>query len=73
MNEMIIKCDNSADLSLLKKIIENIKGVVEVQIKRSKNLNDKSLRKSRMHALSDNIDMGYIDFDDEKTRYILSK
>lgn len=73
MNEMIIKFDNTVDLPLIKKMFENIKGVVEIKIKKIKDSNDRELKKQRLHSLIDSIDTSYIDLNDDRTQYILSK
>lgn len=73
MTEMIIRLDDSANSSLIKKMFMNIRGVVDISIKKIKTKDSKEERKASIHKLSNSIDKSYIDLEDEKTLYILSK
>lgn len=73
MTEMIITLDDSVSSSLYKKVLENTKGVIDIKIRKNNSEDSRELRKQRLHQLSNGIDTSYIDYDDEKTRYILSK
>lgn len=76
MTQILVTLDNEADVSLLLRMIENMKGVIHTKISRVKA--EKELEKSdkwfeKLENMRNNFDASYIDMDDERTRYILSK
>lgn len=76
MTQFVVSIDQNADFSLLKRIIENLKGVVNVSISKSNQSTsdtDTQLWIKKMKALSDGINKFPIDMDDERTKYLMSK
>lgn len=75
MTQMIVTLENNADRNFLRKMIENMKGVLKVSFP-SSSINEKEDTErwiEKMNKLSNCIDSSIIDLDDEKTRYIMSK
>lgn len=76
MSQVIVTFENDADTSFLRKIIENLKGVLKVSAPISQN-NDVSDSTSewinKMKKLSESVNSSMIDPTDERTQYILSK
>lgn len=76
---------NEADPNLIRKIIENVKGVIATSIYFPEENKDESKETEsvltpekqqwldKLNRLYDNVDREAIDLNDEKTRYILSK
>ncbi|MDE6443486.1 MAG: hypothetical protein K2K64_03560 [Muribaculaceae bacterium] len=78
MTQLIATLDSSADTTLLKKIIENIKGVSKVKIFKmdsSNKITDTSHDEwiNEMMNLSNSTDSSIIDLNDPRTKYILGK
>lgn len=76
MTEIIVTIENGADSSLLSKMIENMKGVLKVSVRRNaqkdrKENSEEWIRK--MTQLSNSIDSSIVDMSDERTRYLMSK
>lgn len=75
MTQIIVTLDSTADTSLLRKMIENMKGVLKTSVQ--------SIRKAEqdetdewikdLHDIKRDIDPRYIDMTDERTKYIMSK
>lgn len=74
--EIIVTLENGADSTLLRKMIENMKGVLKASIHRENHM-EKSKETEiwihKMTELSQSIDSSIIDMSDEKTKYIMSK
>lgn len=76
MNVIRVTIDESADVSFLQKMIENIKGVVRTTHERSVNNEDSPDFKrwvDDLRSIKDCIDHSKIDISDERTKHILSK
>ena len=76
MTQIIVTVDSNADSSLLRKMIENMKGVIKASIKNRSD--DEKTDESgewfdQLQDLKQMIDPSVIDMDDERTRYIMSK
>lgn len=71
-----VTLDDNADVSLLRKMIENMKGVIRTSLERSggkssdHNTDDWL---ATLESIRKDIDPSLIDLDDERTKYILSK
>lgn len=84
MEQFIVNIEPGADKTFLRKMIQNIKGVSEVILKKETDnlkpskVSKKTDRKTeewikKMRYLSNSIDSSVIDMNDEKTRYLMSK
>lgn len=82
MTQIIVTLEPSADTTLLRRMIDNMKGVFKTALNETANSdefvenetsdNEKDWIK-KMEYLSNNIDHSIIDMDDERTKYIMSK
>ena len=75
MTQILVTLDNNADASLLRRMIENMKGVIATSvqsIKMADNDNDEEWI-SNLHAIKRSINPDLIDMNDERTKYIMSK
>lgn len=80
MTRITVTLENGADSSLLKRMIENMKGVLKATVSVSSEattpyVEDKATEEwiEKMRRLSDSIDPSIIDMNDDKTRYLMSK
>ncbi len=75
MNQILVTLDNTADASLLRRMIENMKGVIatSVQSLKKSEQDDPEEWIKNLHAIKNSINPDLIDMDDERTRYIMSK
>ena len=80
MTRITVTLENGADSSLLKKMIENMRGVLRATVSVTPNeIPEKSVNLSteawikKMRSLSDSIDTSIVDLEDERTRYLMSK
>ena len=80
MTRITVTLENGADSSLLKKMIENMRGVLRATVSVTPNeIPEKSVNSSteawikKMRSLSDSIDPSIVDLEDERTRYLMSK
>ncbi len=75
MTQILVTLDNSADTNLVRRMIENLKGVINTSVqsikKSEKDEADEWI--DNLHAIKRAIDPKYIDMNDERTRYIMSK
>lgn len=76
MTQIVVTLENGADSNLLKRMIENMKGVLNTTIEKkrepvSQPKSDAWLDK--LHSIKRDIDLSSIDLSDERTKYILSK
>ena len=76
MTQIVVTLENNADENFLRRMIENMKGVVKTSLKHS-SVKQKSSKDSAfidsLHAIKDAIDPSLIDMSDPKTNYIMSK
>ena len=76
MSQVIVTFENGADTSFLRKIIENLKGVLNVSapIQQNTKASESTLEWiNKMKKLSNSVNSSMIDPSDERTQYILSK
>lgn len=75
MTQIVVTLENGVDSNLLRKMIENMKGVLSAKISKSTlhRTDSKEEWISRMQKLSNGIDTSLIDTSDERSNYILSK
>ncbi|MDE6336118.1 MAG: hypothetical protein K2J63_01765 [Muribaculaceae bacterium] len=76
MTQLLVTLDTGADVGLLQRMIENMKGVLEARLSdRSSVKADESVDAwfNKLEALRKSYDPSYIDMNDERTQYILSK
>lgn len=75
MTQIVVTLEKDADSKLLRRMIENMKGVLKASVKREekaeKGVTEDWIKK--MRELSNSIDPSMIDMNDERTRYILRK
>lgn len=76
MTQIVVTLENGADSNLLRRAIENMKGVRKAKIHRdsSHTTSDEADQWIReMKELSNKVDSSIIDTEDERTQYIMSK
>ena len=76
MTQIVVNLENNADGNFLRRMIENMKGVVKTTLTHtSANLekSDESEFMSSLHAIKNAIDPSVIDMSDPRTNYIMSK
>lgn len=75
MTQIVVTLENGADSSLLQRMIENMKGVLSASVQTRPSSIDKKTEEwvRKMKELSNSVDSGVVDMDDERTRYIMSK
>lgn len=77
MTQLVVTLENGADSSFLRKIIENLKGVINVssKLENTTNSDDHETEEwiNKMRNLSKGIDKSIIDETDERTQYLLSR
>lgn len=78
MKELIVTLENSADITLLQRMIENMKGVIRATVAStsSKILSKRDENQEwidMLHNVKSKIDPSLIDMADERTRHIMSK
>ena len=72
MTQIVVTLENGADSALLRRMIENMKGVLKTSVVYSPT-DCSSEWIEKMRKLRDSIAPSMIDMDDERTRYIMSK
>lgn len=72
MTQIVVTLENGADSTMLRRMIENMKGVLKTSVVYSPT-DCSSEWIEKMRKLRDSIDPSMIDMDDERTRYIMSK
>lgn len=77
MTQIVVNLENGADTSLLRRMIENMKGVLNTTLHRTENHNvkDEEIQEwiGILHSAKSRIDPSVIDMNDEKTKYLMSK
>ena len=76
MSQVIVTFENGADSSFLRKIIENLKGVLKVSapIPQDIEASDTTTEWINMlHSVKNEINPALIDMTDERTKHIMSK
>ena len=74
MTQIVVTLENGADSTFIRRMIENMKGVLNASVHRqpsaSKEIEDWV---DPLHSIKRDVDASVIDMDDERTRYIMSK
>lgn len=77
MTQIIVTLENGADSNLLRRMIENMKGVVDTSIKKQHTETLSSSKSDawveKLHSIKRSIDPSLIDMEDDRTNYIMSK
>lgn len=75
MTQIVVTLENGADSSLLQRMIENMKGVLNVSVRSKKDDADvyDSTFVDKLRAIKSQIDPEQIDLSDDRTQYIMSK
>lgn len=76
MTQIVVTLENNADENFLRRVIDNMKGVVKTSLKYTHSKQDDSKYSEFMdslHAIKDAIDPSVIDLSDPRTQYIMSK
>ena len=75
MTQILVTLDNTADASLLRRMIENMKGVLATSVQSITKSDHEDAEEwlDNLHAIKQSINPDLIDMSDERTRYIMSK
>ena len=75
MTQILVTLDNTADTSLLRRMIENMKGVLATSLQSITKSDHEDAEEwlDNLHAIKQSINPDLIDMSDERTRYIMSK
>ena len=75
MTQILVTLDNTADTSLLRRMIENMKGVLATSVQSITKSDHEDAEEwlDNLHAIKQSINPDLIDMSDERTRYIMSK
>ena len=75
MTQILVTLDNNADASLLRRMIENMKGVLATSVQSIKKGEKEDTEEwiNNLHAIKCSINPDLIDMSDERTKYIMSK
>jgi hypothetical protein len=78
MTQIVVTLDNNADSNLLRRMIENMKGVLKTSVK-TESITNKETEDKRtawiqaLSQLTESVNSSMIDLNDERTKYIMSK
>ena len=75
MTQIIVTLENNADESFIRRMIENMKGVLNTSLTHRKEdaKEENSQWLESLHEIKDSIDPSVIDMSDPRTNYIMSK
>ncbi|MBD5298163.1 MAG: hypothetical protein HDS21_08830 [Bacteroides sp.] len=76
MTQIVVTLENNADENFLRRMIENMKGVVKTSLRHNaavQDREDESQFLSTLHNIKREIDPSVIDMSDPRTKYIMSK
>lgn len=76
MTQIVVTLENGADSGLLRRMIENMRGVLKASIHSdpsSSVISEADEWLNKLHDIRKDIDTSVIDMNDERTRYIMSK
>ena len=76
MTQIVVTLDNSADENFLRRMIENMKGVVKTSLTHTTHNEEKRNKSDFMeslNAIKNSIDPSMIEMSDPRTKYIMSK
>ena len=75
MTQIIVTLENNADESFIRRMIENMKGVLNTSLTHRKDddKDESSQWLESLHEIKNSIDTSVIDMSDPRTNYIMSK
>ncbi|MDE6560804.1 MAG: hypothetical protein K2K75_05450 [Muribaculaceae bacterium] len=75
MTQILVTLDKNADASLLRRMIENMKGVIATSVQSIKKSDNDDAEEwiNNLHTIKRSINPDLIDMNDERTKYIMSK
>lgn len=75
MTQIVVTLEKNADENFLRRMIENMKGVLGTSMTQSheNSAREDSDRLKNLHEIKDSIDPSIIDYSDPRTNYIMSK
>ncbi|MCH5241422.1 MAG: hypothetical protein J1F67_03230 [Muribaculaceae bacterium] len=74
MTRMILTLEPGADSNILKSLFENIKGIGSIKIENyEKNESEKEKKLRLINELAGSLDPSIIDWNDERTQYIMKR
>lgn len=76
MTQILVTLENGADTALLRRMIENMKGVLGTSIEKSSDYTPSTKSDAwleKIHSIKNSIDPSLIDMADERTNYLMSK
>lgn len=75
MTQIVVTLENGADSTFIRRMIENMKGVINASIHRqyTSAAKDNEEWLDKLHSIKNDVDPSVIDMDDERTQYIMSK
>ncbi|MDE7153865.1 MAG: hypothetical protein K2O00_05415 [Muribaculaceae bacterium] len=75
MTQIVVTLASNADENLLRRMIENMKGVVKTSLKHAEmqEADAEPTLLDSLHAIKNSIDPSVIDLSDSRTNYIMSK
>lgn len=76
MTQMTVWLDNDANPAIIKRVLQNMKGVMKISLhkeKPCKKENEEDEWLADLHKLVNSVDTSVIDMNDEKTRYLMSR
>lgn len=78
MTQMVVTIENGADTDFLRRMIQNMKGVLDVSLRNSrKKIYSNGMTTDEwidsMKDLSNSVDSSVVDWNDERTRHIMSR
>lgn len=76
MTQIVVTLENGADSTFIRRMIENMKGVLNTSVHRQTSASsDKETEDlmAKLHSIKQDVDPSVIDMTDERTLYILSK
>lgn len=76
MKQIVVTLENGADSNFMRRIIENMRGVLHTSVRGDSEAESSSNSEEwlqRIHSIRNDIDHSLIDMDDERTRHILQR
>lgn len=76
MRQLTLTLTKDADIDIINRILENIKGIKNISYSESFKKDNKRKAQNlinKIREIRDEIDLDKIDLDDERTKYLLSK
>ncbi|MDE7440556.1 MAG: hypothetical protein K2M69_00095 [Muribaculaceae bacterium] len=76
MTQIVVTLENNADENFLRRMIENMKGVVKTTLTHPSSKQEKGMKSDfidSLHSIKNEIDPSMVDMSDPRTNYIMSK